>query len=46
MFLPENLGGGRGSEKNSGGAQHDVLEPDLKKILHRNGIFGLEAIVM
>ena len=26
--------------------QHDELEPNLKKILHRNGIWGLEAIVM
>ena len=26
--------------------QHDELEPNLKKILHRNGICGLEAIVM
>ena len=27
-------------------AQHDELEPNLKKILHTNGIWGLEAIVM
>ena len=27
-------------------SQHDELEPNLKKILHRNGIWGLEAIVM
>ena len=27
-------------------AQHDELEPNLKEILHRNGIWGLEAIVM
>ena len=27
-------------------AQHDELEPNLKKILHRNGIWGLEAVVM
>ena len=27
-------------------AQHDDVEPNLKKILHRNGIWGLEAIVM
>ena len=26
--------------------QHDELEPNLKKIPHRNGIWGLEAIVM
>ena len=25
--------------------QHDELEPNLKKILHSNGIWGLEAIV-
>ena len=24
-------------------AQHDEVEPNLKKILHRNGIWGLEA---
>ena len=27
-------------------SQHDELEPNLKKIPHRNGIWGLEAIVM
>ena len=27
-------------------AQHDELESNLKKIPHRNGIWGLEAIVM
>ena len=27
-------------------AQHDELEPNLKKILHRNGIWSLEAIAM
>ena len=27
-------------------AQHDELESNLKKILHRNGIWGLEAIIM
>ena len=27
-------------------AQHDELEPNLKKILHRNGIGGLKAIGM
>ena len=27
-------------------AQHDEVEPNLEKILHRNGIWGLEAIVM
>ena len=26
-------------------AQHDELEPNLKKILSRNGIWGLEANV-
>ena len=26
--------------------QHDELESNLKKIPHRNGIWGLEAIVM
>ena len=26
--------------------QHDEVEPNLKKIPHRNGIWGLEAIVM
>ena len=26
--------------------QHDELEPNLKKILHRNGMRALEAIVM
>ena len=26
--------------------QHDELETNLKKILHTNGIWGLEAIVM
>ena len=26
--------------------QHDELEPNLKKILHTNGIWGLEAIVI
>ena len=26
-------------------AQHNELEPNLKKIPHRNGIWGLEAIV-
>ena len=28
------------------GPQHDELEPNLKKILHSNEIWGLEAIVM
>ena len=27
-------------------SQHDELESKLKKIPHRNGIWGLEAIVM
>ena len=27
-------------------SQHDVLEPNLKTTLHRNGIWGLEVIVM
>ena len=27
-------------------AQHDELESNLKKIPHRNGIWGLEAIVI
>ena len=27
-------------------AQHDELEPNLKKILHSKGIWGLEAIGM
>ena len=27
-------------------SQHDELESNLKKIPHRNGIWGLEAIVM
>ena len=27
-------------------AQHDELETNLKKILHTNGVWGLEAIVM
>ena len=31
---------------NESNPQHDELEPNLKKILHRNGIWGLEAIVM
>ena len=26
--------------------QHDELKSNLKKILHTNGIWGLEAIVM
>ena len=30
----------------NGGPQHDELESNLKKIPHRNGIWGLEAIVM
>ena len=28
------------------GTQHDELEPNLKNILHRNGIWGLVAFVM
>ena len=27
-------------------SQHDELESNLKKIPHRNGIWGLEAIIM
>ena len=27
-------------------SQHDELESNLKKILHTNGLWGLEAIVM
>ena len=27
-------------------SQHGELEPNLKKILHRNGIWGLQTIVM
>ena len=27
-------------------APHDEVEPNLKKTHHRNGIWGLEAIVM
>ena len=34
MYMPKML------------AQHDELESNLKKIPHRNGIWGLEAIVM
>ena len=31
---------------NTAHSQHDELEPNLKKILHNNGIWGLEAIGM
>ena len=33
-------------KKNNTLSQHDELKPNLKKILHTNGIWGLEAIVM
>ena len=41
-----SFSGSLGAKDAAGSAQHDEVEPNFKKILHRNGIWGLEAIAM